>query len=122
MDNYGGNISSAFNYADSLSAAQREVAAGKPGKAFPLFLLSVQLLKDAAEKEKSSNYGNITSASPTATSADGGSSVGTIKASDETANQSTPQDVLDSIEATVVSLFRERSISLLVRWFASTSK
>ena len=73
-----------FHPADCLAAARSLTRDGKMAKAFPWYLLAVQLLKDAEEREAKSK------------------------------KSSNASHVLESIEAEVVSMFIERSTNLMV--------
>ena len=101
-----------LNYADSLAAARYEMRAGKTGKAFPWYLLAVQLLKDAAEKEKAGTTmrrqdGQVGNQKQAANKVD-------VKGT-KISSSVMAKDCLDSIEAEVVSMFITQSTTLLVK-------
>ena len=90
-----------LNYSESLTTARNQIGAGKPGKAFPWYLLAVQLLKDASENESATLR-------RARVSDDNGCS-GQISPSTFT---------LDRIEGEVVSAFVGHSTALMVIMFS----
>ena len=90
-----------LNYSECLAAARHEIATGKAGKAFPWYLLAVQLMKDASEREK-------------ATGPRGSGCHRGENGYKESCHVTPSETALQRIEGEVVSAFIQHTATLLV--------